>query len=47
MELAFEPYRIKVVERIRRVSREERARLLAEAGYNVFKIPSAAIYSTC
>ncbi len=44
MELPFEPYRIKVVERIRRVSREERARLLEEAGYNIFKIPSAAIY---
>ena len=44
MELPFEPYRIKVVERIRRVSREDRMRLLQEAGYNVFKIPSSAIY---
>jgi len=44
MEFPFEPYRIKVVERIRRVSREERSRLLEEAGYNVFKIPSEAIY---
>ncbi len=44
MDLPFEPYRIKVVERIRRVSRPERARLLETAGYNVFKIPSASIY---
>ena len=44
MELPFEPYRIKVVEKIQRVSREERFRLLAKAGYNVFKIPSEAIY---
>lgn len=44
MDLPFEPYRIKVVERIHRVSPQERARLLEEAGYNVFKIPSAAIY---
>jgi tyrosine phenol-lyase len=44
MELPFEPYRIKVVERIRRVSRDERTRLLEDAGYNVFKIPSDAIY---
>ena len=44
MDLPFEPYRIKVVERIHRVSRGERAKLLAAAGYNVFKIPSAAIY---
>ena len=44
MDLPFEPYRIKVVERIQRVSREDRARHLTEAGYNVFKIPSEAIY---
>jgi len=43
-ELPFEPYRIKVVERIHRVPREERQRLLEAAEYNVFKIPSAAIY---
>ncbi|RKZ20025.1 tyrosine phenol-lyase [bacterium] len=44
MDLPFEPYRIKVVERIQRVSRAERARRLEAAGYNVFKIPSDAIY---
>ncbi len=44
MDLPFEPYRIKVVERIHRIPREERARLLKAAGYNVFKIPSEGIY---
>ncbi len=44
MDLPFEPYRIKVVERIHRVSRSERAQLLASAGYNLFKVPSDAIY---
>ena len=45
MDLPFEPYRIKVVERIRRVSRDERSAHLAEAGFNVFKVPSDAIYN--
>lgn len=44
MDLPFEPYRIKVVEKIQRVSREERVQHLRAAGYNVFKIPSEAIY---
>ncbi len=44
MDLPFEPYRIKVVEKIQRVSREERVRHLRDAGYNVFKVPSEAIY---
>ncbi len=44
MDLPFEPYRIKVVERIRRVSREERVQHLRDSGYNVFKVPSDAIY---
>jgi tryptophanase len=44
MDFAFEPYRIKVVEKIERTSREERQRLLVAAGYNVFKVPSSAIY---
>jgi tryptophanase len=43
-ELPFEPYRVKVVERIHRVPRQERQRLLQAAEYNIFKIPSAAIY---
>jgi tyrosine phenol-lyase len=44
MEMPFEPYRIKVVEKIQRVTREERVLHLRNAGYNVFKIPSKAIY---
>lgn len=44
MDHSFEPYRIKVVEKIQRVSREERVKYLSEAGYNVFKVPSEAIY---
>lgn len=43
-DLPFEPYRVKMVERIWRVPRPERERLLREAEYNVFKIPSSAIY---
>jgi len=44
MDLPFEPYRIKVVEKIQRISREERVQHLRAAGYNLFKIPSEAIY---
>jgi len=44
MEMPFEPYRIKVVEKIQRVSREERVEHLKAAGYNLFRIPSEAIY---
>ncbi|HOX26791.1 MAG TPA: tryptophanase [Candidatus Krumholzibacteria bacterium] len=43
-DLPFEPYRIKVVERIHRVPRAEREQHLREAEYNIFRIPSAAIY---
>ena len=42
MDHSFEPYRIKVVEKIQRVSREQRVKYLREAGYNVFKVPSEA-----
>ena len=35
-----EPYRIKVVEPLRRVTREERERLLREAGLNIFAVPA-------
>ncbi|MDQ7795086.1 MAG: tryptophanase [bacterium] len=39
-----EPFRIKVVEPVRRTTREERARLVQEAGYNLFHVPSEAVY---
>jgi tryptophanase len=39
-----EPWRVKVVEKIELLSREERERVLVEAGYSVFAIPSEAIF---
>ncbi|WP_457651158.1 tryptophanase [Rhodocaloribacter sp.] len=43
MPRIIEPFRIKMVEPIRITSREERERYLAEAGYNLFCVPSDAI----
>ena len=39
-----EPYRIKVVEMLRLTDRPTRERLIKEAGYNVFGLPSDAVY---
>ncbi|MBS1262633.1 MAG: Tyrosine phenol-lyase [Calditrichaeota bacterium] len=39
-----EPYKIKMVEPIRLPSREERERVLAEAGFNVFNIPADKVF---
>ncbi|MCL4304915.1 tryptophanase [bacterium] len=44
MRFPAEPFRIKVVEKIRRTTRDEREELLRRAGLNVFLIPSDAIY---
>jgi tryptophanase len=44
MEFPAEPFRIKVVERIKRTTREEREQKIAEAGYNVFAIPAEDIF---
>ncbi len=44
MKFPAEPFKIKVVERIRTTTRETRERLLKEAGYNIFNIPAEAIY---
>ena len=39
-----EPWRVKVVEKIQLLPREERERLLVEGGYSLFKIPSEAVF---
>ena len=44
MKFPSEPFKIKVVEPIRRTSREERERLLREAGYNLFRVPAESVY---
>jgi tyrosine phenol-lyase len=44
MKFPSEPFKIKVVEPIRRTTRTERDRLLREAGYNLFRIPADSVY---
>jgi tryptophanase len=45
MEFPFaEPYRIKTIEVIKRINREERERIIAEAKYNLFNIKAEAVY---
>lgn len=44
MRFPAEPFRIKVVEPIRRVTREERERLILAAGLNIFAVPADSIY---
>lgn len=44
MKFPFEPFKIKVVEPIRRTTREERDRLLRAAGYNLFQVPAESVF---
>ena len=44
MRFPAEPFRIKVVEPLRRVSRDERERLIRDAGLNIFGVPADSIY---
>jgi tyrosine phenol-lyase len=44
MKHSPEPWRIKIVEPIRLPDRDERQRLLAEAGYNVFSLSAEDVY---
>ncbi len=44
MNFPSEPFKIKVVEPIKRTTREARDRLLREAGYNLFHVPAESVY---
>jgi len=44
MRFPSEPFKIKVVEPIRRTTREERDKLLRQAGYNLFHVPAESVY---
>jgi len=44
MRFPPEPFRIKVVEPVRKTTREQRDRLIREAGFNVFRLPAESIY---
>jgi len=44
MRFPAEPFRIKVVEPLRRVTREEREQAIREAGLNIFAVPADTIY---
>jgi len=44
MRFPSEPFKIKVVEPIRRTTREERETLLRQAGLNLFHVPAESVY---
>lgn len=45
--MTAEPFRIKMVERIKKTTKEERQRWLKEANYNAFKIKAENVYIDC
>ena len=46
-ELVAEPFRIKVIEPIKMTTKAQRQKLIAEAGYNVFKLKAEDVYVDC
>jgi len=44
MRFPSEPFKIKVVEPIRRTTRDEREQLLKDSGYNLFHVPAESVY---
>ena len=44
MEYTAEPFRIKAVETVKMISREEREKVIKEAGYNTFLLRSEDVY---
>ena len=44
MKYPSEPFRIKVVELLKRTTNSERKKLLHEAGFNVFNLPAESVY---
>lgn len=45
--MTAEPFRIKVVEPVKKTTKEERQRWLKEAGYNAFKLRAENVYVDC
>ncbi len=44
MDFPFEPFKIKVVEPLRKTTREERDRIIKESGFNLFNVPADSIF---
>lgn len=45
--MTAEPFRIKMVERVKKTTKDERQQWLKEAGYNAFKIKAENVYIDC